>query len=111
MHFKNLWNNFAERIKYLAVWELNHHVRIIADSLDFNSMFKNIYFSTNKKNEEVIVLKTLKIFHPCFGSSGSLMVSSRGLMRAPMTQAFRHIPANMTFAPFQPKVSELSQTT
>ena len=49
MHFKNLWNNFAERIKYLAVWELNHHVRIIADSLDFNSMFKNIYFSTNKK--------------------------------------------------------------
>ena len=54
MHFKNLWNNFAERIKYLAVWELNHHVRIIADSLDFNSMFKNIYFSTNKKMKKLL---------------------------------------------------------
>ena len=35
------------------------------------------------------------------------MESSRGLMRAPMTQAFRHIPAKMTFAPFQSYVSEM----
>ena len=37
------------------------------------------------------------------------MESSRGLMRAPMTHAFRHMPAKMTFAPFQPKVSEMGQ--
>ena len=63
-------------------------------------------FKTFGKQQKIrFFAKILKMFLPCFGSCGSSMESSRGLMRAPMTHAFRHIPAKMTFAPLQPKVS------